>query len=507
MFKKMMMLFLMGFSISVLADENLMGGDRVGNGGDVVVCGKKIELLDIYEARTSGYEIKRPVGKTYQEMIKSLLQTNLLPIQPKRTAKYLKFLESFESEAQFLPGIKLSDVDDAGMVAIPTGCELKQIAIQLSDDERPAGKKRYTVSLDLWNKLDEFNKMSLILHEIIYREAIEHKSSNSMVVRATVGEILKTKLDLNVFLSLVADLSDAIEYKNYRWKVCELCKPVITIFTNEYNEQVVKIEDTSLELEIDGRMTSTPYVELRIFDGKILMSNIARFLRAGKPSIFLWESGKLIITASQDLDYFSSSFVNPKNASVRFEYLNEKSYILDFKQVNELSWQNGFRGQFNLEYNEITLNDPEYSYIKVSDSGVIIGYAQKNNLIKHNFKGSVFNCRAYEENINWYVFSYCKAGTQLEVTFPKEKVRVSLLQDVNKFFYSKYTDYGIVSINDLTTVYTDKPIYLGKDFSNKDVFLGIGEFKIINSRSYYDFYDDKFHYSLEDGYVSLTPIN
>lgn len=505
MFKRMMMLFLMGFSVSAFADENLMGGDRVGNGGDVVICGKKIELLDIYEARVSGYEIKKPAGKTYQEMIKSLLQTNLQPIQPKRTAKYLKFLETFESEAQFLPGIKLSDVDDAGMVAIPTGCDLKQIAIQLSDDERPAGKKRYTVSLDLWNKLDEFNKMSLVLHEIIYREAIEHKSSNSMVVRASVGEILKTKLDLDIFLSLAADLSDTIEYKNYTWKVCELCKPVITIFTNEYNEQVVKIEDSSLELEIDGRMTSTPYVEVRIFDGKILMSNIARLLRAGQPSVFLGREGKLIITANQDLDYFLSSFVNPKNASIRFEYLQEKSYILDFKQVNELSWWNGFRGQFNLEYNGIILNDPEYSYIKVSDSGEIVGYAQKSNLIKRNFKGSILNCRAYDENNDLNIFSDCKIGTHLELIFAKEKVRVSLSKDTEKLLYSKYNDYRFVIFNDFTTVYTEKPIFLGKDYSDKDVFLGIGEFKIISNSSYYDFYDDKFQYRLENGYVNVSP--
>lgn len=494
----------MGFSVSAFADEKLMGGDRVGNGGDVVVCGKKIELLDLYEARISGYEITKPLGNTYQEMLKNLIQKNLQPIQPQRAAKYLKFLETFGQEAQFLPGIRLNDVDDAGMVAIPTGCILKQIAIQLSDDERPAGKKRYTVSLDLWNKLDEFNKMSLVLHEIIYREAIEHKSSNSMVVRATVGEVLKNKLDLDTFLSLAADLSDAIEYKNYTWKVCELCKPVMTIFTNEYNEQVIKFEDSSLELEIDGRMTSTPYVEMRIFDGKILMSSVARFLRAGQPSIFFEGFYKLIITANQDLDYFLSGFINPKNASIRFEYLGDKSYILDFKQVNQLSWWNGFRGQFSLEHNGITLNDPEYSFIKVSDSGEIIGYAQKNNILMREFKGSLFNCRyydLYEKNV--HIFNDCRVGTSLEVTIAKRVVKLNLLRDTEKLILSD--DYGHV-FNELTAFHTEKALFLGKDFSGKDVFLAPGEFKIITRRSSYDFYDDKFRYSLEDGTVEVSPI-
>jgi hypothetical protein len=205
----------------------MAGGDRVGNGGDVVVCGNKVELLDVYEARVSNHVIYKPVGKDYKQMFQDIIQKHLSNIQPVRSARYLNHQGTFESEAQFLPGIELNDVDDAGMVAIPKGCKLKQIVIQLSDDERPAGKPRYTVSLDLWKRLDEFNKAALVLHEIFYREAIEHESSNSMVVRAMVGEVLSTKLNLEIYLALDADFSNTIEFKMHTWNILEKKRPNI----------------------------------------------------------------------------------------------------------------------------------------------------------------------------------------------------------------------------------------------------------------------------------------
>jgi hypothetical protein len=198
MFKQLLALVLLVTSVSAYA-----GGDRVGNGGDVVVCGNQVELLDIFEARLNGHTFYHPPGSDYKEMLKNVLERNLKEIQPKRYKRYSNYLETFESEAVFYPGIQLNDIDDAGMVTLPTGCKLEQIIIQLSDNERPPGKKRYSVSLDLWNRLDEFNKMALTFHEIIYREAIEYASSNSMVVRLMVAELLDEnwKISLNPYHS------------------------------------------------------------------------------------------------------------------------------------------------------------------------------------------------------------------------------------------------------------------------------------------------------------------
>lgn len=491
----------MVFSVSAFANENLMGGDRVGNGGDVVICGKKIELLDIYEARRSGYEIKTPAGKNYQEMIKNLLQTNLQAIQPKRTAKYLKFLETFESEAQFMPGIKLSDVDDAGMVAIPTECDLKQIAIQLSDDERPAGQKRYTVSLDLWNKLDEFNKMSLVLHEIIYREAIEHKSSNSMVVRATVGEILKTKLDLDIFLSLSADSADSIEYKTYTWKVCELCRPAISIYTNEFNEEVINLKDRYLKLILEDEDYPTPVVDIRVRDGKILSSSIINFFRAQKTGLITYPDGeKVFITSDQDIDLHGSKFLNLNNTSIRFEYAN---YVLNLKNVNELIWDGSFKGKFNLQYKWLTLNDPDENYISLQESGAISEYYQKNNTQRKEILGNVFNCRGYSI-ADWHTFKDCKAGTKLIVTFEKEKYALDLVQDAEKIIIS---DSGELLINDYITLYSDRPIYIGKNISDqKDIILNPGVIEIINYEGHYVIHVDQFYYQLMDYGVRVIEI-
>lgn len=516
MFKKMMMLFLMGFSISVFSNEKLMGGDRVGNGGDVVICGNKIELLDIYEARTSGYGMKSPAGTNYQEMLKSLLQNNLHVINPKRTEKYLKFLETFEKESQFLAGIQLSDVDDAGMVAIPQGCSLQQIAIQLSDDERPAGKKRYTVSLDLWNKLDEYNKMSLVLHEIIYREAIEHKSSNSMVVRATVGEVLKTKIDLDIYLSLVADFSNTIEYKKFSWSVCELCKPIVSLDVNEYDEPIIRLEENSLTLQLD-KGYNTPEVEIRLQDGKILDAGDSfRFLRAGKETWVRGDYGYPVkVVTDQDLDYQAGTFLNPKNARIQIQ---NGSDIIDFKNVNKLKWYRGFRGQFNLQYKDITLNDPEESFIEID--GIVRQYGQKKNAMMIKFEGNKFNCHSYEYEQNGYpshLMKNCEAGTFFEINIKDTVVMLGLVEntDLLSFHFSNIQgEPDVVGFLQGILISTEKSVLLGTNpKTGLAVYIQPGEYRLsknisIGDETYsYLFVDKNFSYKVTGyGEVFVDPL-
>lgn len=196
--KRILVLCLMVSAFSAYAG----GGDRVGNGGDVLVCGDSVELLDIYEARTKGYKFRQLKEDTPLKMLQELLKTNLEKLQTIRTTKLLKYANTFYQEAKMLPNIHLNDVNDSGLVAIPRGCKLEQIVVQLAEYDIMPDGQRYTVNLDLWNKLNNFNQMALILHESIYREGIESRMNSSMVVRAMVGQILKDKIDYEIFLNL-----------------------------------------------------------------------------------------------------------------------------------------------------------------------------------------------------------------------------------------------------------------------------------------------------------------
>ena len=308
----------------------MAGGDRVGNGGDVVVCGNKVELLDVYEARVSNHVIYKPVGKDYKQMFQDIIQKHLSNIQPVRSARYLNHQSTFESEAQFLPGIELNDVDDAGMVAIPKGCKLKQIVIQLSDDERPAGKPRYTVSLDLWKRLDEFNKAALVLHEIFYREAIEHESSNSMVVRAMVGEVLSTKLNLDIYLALDADFSNTIEFKMHTWNILEKKRPNIQLGKNEFQEDIISFKG---HFSSDTSSLDIYQIIIRLDDGKTLEAgDYIKFVRANTKTDFF---GSQIVIADRDLDFENGQFKGTKDFNLKVTFISSHLEA-NFEHVNKL---------------------------------------------------------------------------------------------------------------------------------------------------------------------------
>ncbi len=181
------------------------GGDRVGNGGDVVVCPSGVELLDVYETKLRKHPLKTFLSNDPSLMAKELLDNTLKKFQPSRYKEYLKSLENFMDEAEFLPGIELKDIDDSGIVVIPKGCHLEQIAIQRSNSEMRPGDKRYVINLDLWNSLDSFNQMALILHEILFREQRELRMGKSMVVRGMVSQLIREHTDLASLFTLYID--------------------------------------------------------------------------------------------------------------------------------------------------------------------------------------------------------------------------------------------------------------------------------------------------------------
>ncbi|MGE3609701.1 MAG: hypothetical protein AB7I27_08975 [Bacteriovoracaceae bacterium] len=189
--------------ISILLGVNAWaGGDVIGNGGDVVVCGDKVEMLDFYEAKVKGLSLD--LGSkdlNYEEKIKYVLNRNRT-LQPRRVEMYLGWLSTFKQEASFQKGIELQDVADSGLVVIPKGCKLEQIAIQLDDETVNNDYSRYTVNQDLWEKMDENNKAILVLHEIIYREGIQSNLGNSMSVRMMNRGFLQENPTRDLFIDL-----------------------------------------------------------------------------------------------------------------------------------------------------------------------------------------------------------------------------------------------------------------------------------------------------------------
>jgi hypothetical protein len=158
-------------------------GEIVGNGGDVIACPDKAPvLLDFFEAGAVHGLTRRAdlAGGTPQEIAKAALR-DLKRLNPTRARIYEQRIARFQEEASFVAGAELADIPDSHPIVLPNGCKLRQIAIQkprmLPQDPL------YVIDLDLWNALDLAQKAGLILHEVIYTDAIRYGHTNSRSVR------------------------------------------------------------------------------------------------------------------------------------------------------------------------------------------------------------------------------------------------------------------------------------------------------------------------------------
>ena len=126
--------------ILAFSGETFAGGGQIGNGADAVVCtrGFKItaELLDIFEARlrkkTWNFEDYNGASKEVaafrgaDELIAQL--DTLLPV---KSARLRRYLSKFFEEREILDGVILTDIPDSLNLAIPAGCRLGQLVIQI----------------------------------------------------------------------------------------------------------------------------------------------------------------------------------------------------------------------------------------------------------------------------------------------------------------------------------------------------------------------------------------
>lgn len=161
-------------------------GNQVGNGGKGVVCRdkqnqiKSVQLLDFYEASVLGRGMPRYSGKDYSEMATNAID-RLKTIDPQKFILYRSEWMGFENNRAFIRAPIIETPDSDHIIAPPPGCTIEQLAIQIT----PAfpQDRRYNINEMLWQKMSETNRAGLILHEIIFREAIARGHKNSIAVR------------------------------------------------------------------------------------------------------------------------------------------------------------------------------------------------------------------------------------------------------------------------------------------------------------------------------------
>ncbi len=164
-------------------------GNRVGNGGNVLVCPGKIQLLDFYEAG----KLSATKSKDHKDLLDERL-SNLARAAPKLADQYRRRVKSIMDEIEFKKDVALSEVDDSFHAFKPSdpNCKIRQIAIR---QDVPVGDKRFVFDKGLWDKLSEHDRAGLILHEIIYEHFAKLGATDSRKARRMNAYIFSTEIE------------------------------------------------------------------------------------------------------------------------------------------------------------------------------------------------------------------------------------------------------------------------------------------------------------------------
>ncbi len=169
--------------------------NRVGNGGDVVLCTEAVgagqaagaatkirdaHLLDFYESEH--VRITPPATADYEAIISERLAA-LRKKDESLGEQYLRRWEGMKKELAFKEGIALAEVEDSGHVFTPAekNCSLRQIALRKS--VVTPGEPRFLVNKTYWDRLAPADRAGLILHEIIYEHFFKLGEKTSVKAR------------------------------------------------------------------------------------------------------------------------------------------------------------------------------------------------------------------------------------------------------------------------------------------------------------------------------------
>lgn len=181
-------------------------GTEGGNGGDAIICGSKVILFDHYEGKTKykfSFDMGAPTLSVEQKM--EIILARLQKINPNRAFLYRTWYKNFYADTDFLSGTKLVDVPDTGAAGYPVGCTLEQAAVQA--EPLLPGHKRYAISKDLWDQMDNDTKAGLILHELILREMIQLGHENSVTARYFNAWLSSTEFEKETLQSYLEKLN------------------------------------------------------------------------------------------------------------------------------------------------------------------------------------------------------------------------------------------------------------------------------------------------------------
>jgi hypothetical protein len=202
----------------------VLAGDVEGHGGGGIVCKDSngsiisVEALDWKEAQELYTELKPYLGNpslTVDEKV-ALGLSRLTMVDKDRQIRWGTYAKNFMAEARFVANSSLPLIEDIGTkLILPKNCKIRQIVIH-KDPVLPL-QKRYTINKDLWDKMDNDNKATLILHELIFRDLVSSGQKTSELARYynafLLDEVALTSMDQKTYLGFIHKLGFSFSYE------------------------------------------------------------------------------------------------------------------------------------------------------------------------------------------------------------------------------------------------------------------------------------------------------
>lgn len=364
---KQMKQFAFGSIIAATALSSVQGFtfDRVGNGGDAVVCKdkngkiKSVELLDLYEGinlgRVDSY-IKTD-GRRFDEIVEdrlklidrythSTMQENIIDFAKDLISKALQYerngVDRYDN-VRFATSI-LVDVPDSDHLSFPDGCQVEQVAVKRKDFYE--GEIEFLFKSTTWDKMDELSKAGLILHEAIYKTFDDLKSS--IPIRYFNQNILSDKfedIDLKDFIMLWERLDSSIVSVIHRKNVREGRRVIDLERDSSYLKEYAyfpKADEFAQDYKKELRVSSTYSI-----DSKYKVMFKSKTIERHENIFRLKYSEKVFITRlSHSVEAMTRQFfVNTKG----FHYSSEQDRFL---AKLKFSMYLGGNSHYSLTYND-----------------------------------------------------------------------------------------------------------------------------------------------------------
>ena len=200
----MRILLTLSFLISAVS---VIAGERVGNGGDVVVCENQVLMLDYAEVygKDISYEKSgkpKDIVEYYLSRVAKEVDYKLQRALRRTTDKLIKGIELKEQGqnqsqyTRFTPN-ELSNLGDEGYFEIPIGCHIEQLIIR--NRQHDSLSSEFIINKRLWEKMSDYQKAVAVLHEAYYVHMLIFKKGSVLARRFNSSTINGSLFELSSF--------------------------------------------------------------------------------------------------------------------------------------------------------------------------------------------------------------------------------------------------------------------------------------------------------------------